>query len=347
MRKMNAIGSLMAALTVTALSGFMTAQAQTAEPEAAIVPGAVWNDTEGNPINAHGGGILYHEGTYYWYGEYKKGKTVLPEWVTWECYRTDVTGVSCYSSQDLLNWKFEGIVLPAVKNDKEHDLHPGNVLERPKVIYNRKTGKFVMWMHIDSADYSKACAGVAVCDTPTGEFEYLGSFRPNGAMSRDQTVFADDDGRAYHIYSSEHNATLYISELTDDYLRPAGRFTRNFIKRSREAPAVFKHDGKYYMLSSGCTGWDPNQAELAVADSIMGEWRTIGNPCVGPDADKTFFSQSTFVQKVMGKKDMYIAMFDRWNKTDLEDSRYVWLPLSFEDGEIRIPWRDKWSPDEL
>ena len=70
---------------------------------------------------------------------------------TWECYRTDVTGVSCYSSKDLLNWKFEGIVLPAVKDDEKHDLHPSKVLERPKVIYNEKTKKFVMWAHVESA----------------------------------------------------------------------------------------------------------------------------------------------------------------------------------------------------
>ena len=88
---------------------------------------------------------------------------------------------------------------------------------------------------------------------------------------------------------------------------------------------------------SGCTGWDPNQAELAVADSIMGEWKTIGNPCTGTDADKTFYAQSTYVQKVMGKKDMYIALFDRWNKKDLENSRYVWLPFSFEGDKITIP----------
>ena len=216
---------------------------KTAALNTEIFPGEVWNDTDGNPINAHGGGILYHEGTYYWYGEYKKGETILPEWATWECYRTDVTGVSCYSSQDLLNWKFEGIVLPAVKDDPEHDLHPSKVLERPKVIFNQKTRKFVMWAHVESADYSKACAGVAVSDSPTGPFTYLGSFRPNDAMSRDQTVFVDDDGRAYQFYSSENNATLYISELTDDYLKPSGRFTRNFIGMSREAPAVFKHDG--------------------------------------------------------------------------------------------------------
>ena len=312
---------------------------------AAIIPGEVWKDTDGNPINAHGGGLLYHEGTYYWYGEYKKGETILPEWATWECYRTDVTGVSCYSSKDLLNWKFEGIVLPAVKDDKKHDLHPSKVLERPKVIYNEKTKKFVMWAHVESADYSKACAGVAVSDSPTGTFTYVGSFRPNGAMSRDQTVFVDDNGKAYQFYSSENNATLYISELTDDYLKPTGRYTRNFVKQSREAPAVFKYNGKYYMLSSGCTGWDPNVAELAVADSIMGQWTTIGNPCTGPDADKTFYAQSTYVQQVYGKGNAYIAMFDRWKKKNLEDSRYVWLPLEFgKDGTIAIPWRDSWDP---
>ena len=100
-------------------------------------------------------------------------------------------------------------------------------------------------------------------------------------MSRDQTVFVDDDGRAYQFYSSENNETMYISLLTDDYLKPSGRFTRNFVKESREAPAVFKYNGKYYMLSSGCTGWDPNVAEIAVADSIMGTWKTIGNPLYG------------------------------------------------------------------
>lgn len=312
-----------------------------------IVQYEQWLDTSGNPINAHGGGVLYHNGKYYLYGEYKKGKTILPEWATWECYRTDVTGVSCYSSPDMVNWTFEGIALPAVKDDPNHDLHPSQVLERPKVIYNSKTGKFVMWAHVESANYGKAAAGVAVSDTPTGPFTYLGSFRPNDAMSRDQTVFVDDDGKAYQFYSSENNATLYISELTDDYLKPTGRFTRNFIGESREAPAVFKHDGKYYMLSSGCTGWDPNQAGLAVADSIMGPWTNLGNPCTGKDADKTFYGQSTYVQPVYGKKGLYVAMFDRWNKTDLENSRYIWLPISFDNGKITIPWRERWNMEEF
>ena len=311
---------------------------------AAIIPGEVWKDTDGNPINAHGGGLLYHEGTYYWYGEYKKGETILPEWATWECYRTDVTGVSCYSSRPA-ELEVRGYCTSCRERRRETRPAPQQGAGTSQSDLQREDKVPRHGAHVESADYSKACAGVAVSDSPTGTFTYVGSFRPNGAMSRDQTVFIDDNGKAYQFYSSENNATLYISELTDDYLKPTGRYTRNFVKQSREAPAVFKYNGKYYMLSSGCTGWDPNVAELAVADSIMGQWTSIGNPCTGPDADKTFYAQSTYVQQIYGKGNAYIAMFDRWKKKDLEDSRYVWLPLEFgKDGTITIPWRDSWDP---
>lgn len=312
-------------------------------------PQAIWNDSDGNAINAHGGGILKHNKMYYWYGEYKVGATTLPSWATWECYRTDAGGVSCYSSCDLLNWHFEGVVLKPVTDDPESDLHPSKVIERPKVVYNAHTGKFVMWFHCESADYSKAAAGVAVSDSPTGPFEYLGSFRPNNAMSRDQTLFVDDDGVCYQICSSEDNQTIHINRLTDDYLRPDGTFVRRFIGQSREAPALFKYNGKYYMLSSGCTGWDPNEAELAVTDEIMGEWTVLGNPCCGNDAEKTFYGQSTYVIPVNAAKGQFIACFDLWKKKDLADSRYIWLPLKINPhtGSIRIPWMSSWKKSEL
>ncbi|HXL55684.1 MAG TPA: hypothetical protein VN958_05470, partial [Chitinophagaceae bacterium] len=38
-----------------------------------FLPGEIWYDEDGKPINAHGGGILYDKGTYYWFGEIKKG----------------------------------------------------------------------------------------------------------------------------------------------------------------------------------------------------------------------------------------------------------------------------------
>src|SRR5436853_4243510 len=94
--------------------------------------GQVWNDTEGRPINAHGAGILYYDGTYYMFGEIKKGKTWLVPNQSWEDYRVPAGGVSCYSSRDLVNWKNEGVALSPVAGDKANDLDTGRVIERPK-----------------------------------------------------------------------------------------------------------------------------------------------------------------------------------------------------------------------
>jgi hypothetical protein len=322
----------------------VSAQCLFAQNQTDFVPGEVWKDTNGNPINAHGGGLLFHSGTYYWYGEYKKGDTWRVDYVTtWEDYRVKAGGVSCYSSKDLLNWKFEGIVLKPDTTDKNNDLHISKVIERPKVIYNKKTRKFVMWMHLDSEDYGYARSGVAVSDKPTGPFRFVSSVRPNGSMARDMTIFQDDDGKAYHFFSSENNATMHVCLLSDDYLTHTKRETRILIDQSREAPAVFKYHGKYYLISSACTGWVPNAASYAVADNPLGEWTQYDNPCTGNDANTTFQSQSTYVLPVAGKSNQFIFLADRWNKTNLEDSRYIWLPLVMKDNKPEIQWREKWN----
>jgi hypothetical protein len=309
-----------------------------------FVPGEIWMDTKGKPINAHGGGMFYRRGTYYWYGEDKAGHSWMPEANRqWDGYRVDVTGIHCYSSKDLLTWEDEGLVLKAMPNDRNSDLHPSKVVERPKVAYNPKTRKFVMWMHIDSADYQTARAGVAVARSATGPFKYLGSVNPEGGDSRDQTLFIDDDGKAYRIYSSEHNQATYISLLSDDWLSHSGRYARVFVGQSREAQAMFKRNDKYYLIASECTGWDPNPAHAAVANSIWGPWHELGNPCQGPNANTTFHAQSTYVFPIAGKKDAYIFMADRWNKADLPDSRYVWLPVLFDAEGPKLKWMDAWT----
>ena len=333
-----------------------------------IRPGEIWPDTAGKPINAHGGGILFHEGTYYWYGEIKQGKTYLPEVnKSWGGTRVDVVGVSCYSSKDLLHWENRGNILPAVPGG---DLDPKKVLERPKCVFNAKTKKFVLWFHSDTMDYAAAKCGVAVSDTPVGPFVYQGSFRPNvgqwpvgmtdedkkdtasqlvmdfpiGQMARDMTVFVDDDGKAYLFAASEANPTMHISELTDDYLKTTGKYARVFLGRSMEAPAVFKRKGKYYLIASGCTAWAPNAARSAVANSIWGPWTELDNPCQGDKAGITFQSQGTYVLPVSGKPDSFIFMADRWIKDDLADSRYIWLPITFDGkGKPEIRWSDAWS----
>ncbi|MBR1474876.1 MAG: family 43 glycosylhydrolase [Muribaculaceae bacterium] len=322
----------------------VTLAAWPAQSGSIITPGLEWEDTNGSPINAHGGGVMYHDGVYYWYGEYKGDFTYRSPGVGWDCYRTEAGGVSCYSSRDLCNWTFEGIVLEPDTVDTHSDIHPTMVIERPKVVYNDRTHQFVMWMHIDNHNYGKATAGVAVSDTPTGKFRFIEAMRPNGQICRDLTVFKDDDDQAYLIYSSEDNATLHIARLSDDYLKPTAHYTRNFPNGFREAPAMFKRQGKYYLVTSGCTGWDPNEADLAVADQVMGPYTPMGNPCRGVDADKTFYGQSTFVIAVEGT-DQYVMMLDRWNKRDLIASRYIWLPFEWSDGKPSIPWRDVWAPN--
>ncbi len=345
--------------------------ADDASPSRQFRPGQRWLDTGGQFINAHGGGVLFHGGAYYWYGELKEGRTyVTASNKSWGGTRVVAAGVSCYSSTNLHDWRNEGTALASVPTDPDHDLHCEKVIERPKVIYNARTRKFVMWLHQDAPDYSAARSGVAISDRPTGPFHYLGSLRPNagvwpvnateqdkqkgpanklardfegGQMARDMTLFVDEDGTAYHFYASEDNATLHVSQLTDDYLRPAGNYARLFVGRSMEAPAVFKRNGRYYLIASGCTGWLPNAARSAVADQIFGPWTELGNPCRGPDADKTFQGQSTFVLRVEGRPDTYIAMFDRWKQWELADSRYVWLPVRFENGAPIVQWQESWS----
>lgn len=337
-----------------------------------FVPGQLWLDTDGNPINAHGGGVLFHEGVYYWYGEFKAGRTFLPDCnKSWGGTRVDMIGVSCYSSTNLYDWKNQGIVLHAVPDDPKSDLYPGKTLERPKVIYNRMTKRFVMWMHIDSMNYAAARSGVAISDKPTGPFKYLGSFRPDaevwpdnvtsadkipgnanflardykgGQMARDMTLFMDDDGKAYQFYSSEENLTLHVSLLTDDYLHSAGKYRRIFVGQSLEAPVVFKRAGKYYLIASGCTAWVPNAARLAVADNIFGPWTKLGNPCEGAGAGETFGSQGAFVLPVPGRDGEFIFMADRWKQWNLPDSRYAWLPVEFSaGGRPFLRWYDHWS----
>jgi len=328
-------------------------------------PGQEWLDSAGRPIQAHGGGVMYvaETHTYYWYGENKDGATKYsPKQGT---ARVDVLGISCYSSKDLWTWHYLGLALKAERRDKSSDLYFTNVVERPKVIYNDRTKQYIMWMHIDNANYSKAAVGVAVSPNPEGPFEYVGSKRPHGCDSRDMTIFQDDDGEAYLIYSSLGNSELHIGPLTEDYMDVVERGSQKvLVKERREAPAVFKHHGMYYMVTSGCTGWAPNGALVHAAESMLGPWVTLGDPCVGGEEEFrsfTFFSQGTFVLPLPGLENTFIFMADRWRPADLRDSRYVWLPLTMDgpadepsDDEFEFPlwlrvsihWYEKWKLPE-
>ena len=350
-------------------------------------PGKVCKDSSGVSINAHGGGVLFHGGAYYWYGEHK---------IAGKAGNKAMVGVHCYSSKNLYDWKDEGIAL-AVSDNEKSDIVKGCVLERPKVIYNKKTAKFVMWFHLElkGMGYKAARSGVAVSDTPAGPFKFVRSGRINpgvwplnsddsikqipdasakvkhspfyqmtvvnqnvlgrdfegGQMARDMTLFVDDDGKAYHVYSSEENSTTQIALLSDDYLSHADPYVRVFPNRWMEAPAICKYDGYYWFIASGCTGWKPNQARAAVAENIFGPWLEVDCPCSGVNPannmgpGKTFGGQSTYILPVEGKKGAFIAMFDIWNPGNAIDGRYVWLPLKlqFRSPYVSVEWQDKWD----
>lgn len=338
-----AMSLIIAAIILTVIPGCKSRQAaivaaqksaDTLAAKALFLPGAIWPDNTGVHINAHGGGVVYINKTYYWFGE-KRGRSASE-------------GVNVYSSKDLYNWKFEALALAPDSINSASDIAKGCLIERPKVIHNSKTGKYVMWFHLElkGQGYKAARAAVAISDKVTGPYTFINSFRPNGNMSRDMNLFVDEDGSAYHIYSSRENYDLRIARLTDDYTAPTVQDTMLFSKH-REAPALFKHQHHYYLITSAATGWAPNKATLHKASSIWGPWELLGNPMRGQNADSTFGGQSTYVLPVAGKQNAFIFMADKWNPKNLRDSRYVWLPVQFENTTPYVEWKEEWKSDLL
>lgn len=297
--------------------------------------GTIWCDDQGNTIQAHGGMILRHEGVWYWYGEHKDAPVSIQNGME----HLNFVGISCYSSTDLMNWHHEGLCLTA-SEDPASDLYLDKIGERPKVLYNKKNNNFVMWWHVDRRDYEYAKQGVAIAERPEGPFRYVETIHPLRADSRDMTLFQDVDGKAYAIFSSDWNKTLRIGELNDDFTGYTGRYKDVMQGQSREAPALFYRDGLYYMITSGCTGWRPNSALYAVAEDLMGEWRLIDNPCMGPDYRNTFHGQSTYVFAV--GEQLYL-MLDHWKPGahELKSSGYSFLPITVRGDYMEIPWQDE------
>jgi beta-galactosidase len=296
-----------------------------------FTPGSVWTDESGKMINAHGGGVIFFEGRYYWFGE-KRGRSASE-------------GVNVYSSSDLYKWKQEGLALAQDLTDTLSDISVGSIIERPKVIYNSRTKKFVMWFHLElrGRGYSAARAGVAVSDRITGPYRFVSGFRPNGNMSRDMTLFQDEDSSAWLFYSSRENADLRLARLSDDFLSVTPNDTLLF-SQHREAPAVLKYNNTYYLFTSGCTGWQPNKTTLHSAKNISGPWIESGkNPLKGRYASTSFGGQSTFILPLAGVKNKFIFLADKWNPENLADSRYLWLPVQFNDEQPFVKWMDEWT----
>ncbi|RKK79571.1 hypothetical protein BFJ68_g16239 [Fusarium oxysporum] len=273
-----------------------------------IYPGATWTADNGQHIQAHGGGIITVGERYYWHGEDKTEGT-------------NFRNINCYSSTNLVEWHYEGA---ALTRQESGDLGPERVVERPKVIFNKSTSKYVMWMHIDDPVYSHALVGVATGDTVNGRFSYHGSFRPMGCASRDMGVFVDDDDKAY-LMSEDRKHGLRIFELSQDYLsvdKLVHLFPENF-----ESPAMIKQNGLYYLFD-----WYANDNKYTTSTSLSGPWSPWE-----PFADvgtNTYDSQATFVLPT-GSGTLYLG--DRWEFPPLPRSTYVWLPLYIDGTKVTMP----------
>lgn len=301
----------------------------TAAAPVTIIPAQIWPDDRGEHINAHCGGIIQVGDRYFWFGEYRNARKVQ--------------SIACYVSSDLSRWTFSGLVLTSESSPDVAASH----LERPKVLYNERTKKFVMWMHRENVrDYNEAQCAVATCDTVDGKYAWQGMFNPNGNMSRDCTLFQDDDGSAYFLSSARNNADMIVYKLTDDYLKVAEQMTVLSPNLYREAPCLFKRDGTYYLITSFCTGTWPNTQHYSTARAMKGPWSSP-RKLTGDDTWNTYYSQGAFVLTVRGsEKTSYLYCADRWQVNPM---RHVWLPMEFTaDGSIApLRWADSWTLDAV
>lgn len=285
-----------------------------------IRPGQVWLDTAGKRIQAHGGSVIYIGGTYYWYGENKEktdGRNGI--WTY---------GVRAYASRDLYNWDDMGLIIPPNLDDESSSLHPSAMMDRPHIIRNEATGKYVCWMKIMHP-------GGLQTETVMAADDFLGPYtlvrenlKPLGMSAGDFDLAVAADGKAYYYFERVHSETI-CADLTGDYTDVTGYYSTHFPQPYppyvREATAHFTRGSRHYLITSGTTGYLPNPSEAAAADTWHGPFAVLGDPHPGDPSHTSFHSQISSVFKVRGKKDLYVACADRWqpNRMHLKYEEYA------------------------
>jgi hypothetical protein len=290
-----------------------------------IENGKQWKDNNGNIVQAHGGNFLRVGDTWYLVGE-DRSHSWFPD-------------VNMYSTKDFVNWKFEKKIIRNGVTSKE--LGSERMIERPKLMYCQKTGKFVVWCHWEAKDYSASEAAAFVCDKINGDYKLVWAGRPLGTKSRDCNIFMDDDSIAYFISTTNENQDLGLFQLSEDYLSVANETTL-FEGKRREAPAIIKIDNTYYMISSACTGWEPNQAKIATSLSLKKGWSQLED--IGDNI--AYDTQASAILKIKGTKGtVYVYVGDRWMDPDLPQSKMIMLPVEFQNKKMIFKYHEKWDLD--
>ena len=288
-------------------------------------PGRVWLDTEGKRIQAHGGSVIQVGEDFYWYGENKEktdGKNGIWTW-----------GIRCYRSRDLYNWEDCGLIIPPEPEDEASPLNPYTaMLDRPHILFNKRTGKYVCWMKVMRNDGSQS-ETVMTADNILGPYTLVRKdLRPLGMNAGDFDLAVAEDGKGYYFFERVHSETV-CADLTEDYTDVTGYYSTHFPHPHppfvREATAHFERNHKHYLITSGTTGYLPNPSEAAVADTWHGPYRVLGDPHPSDESHTSFHSQISCVFKVPGKKDLYIACADRW-LPDKMHFQYPFYAKAFE-----------------
>jgi Glycosyl hydrolases family 43 len=342
-----------------------------------ITPGQVWLDTKGERIHTHGGSIITVDGVFYWYGENKERSTAGSG--IWHY------GVRCYSSTDLYNWEDRGLIIPPELDDETSPLHPQQYLDRPHIIFNERTRKFLCWIKVMTAGEPTQRSTVLEADSILGPYRIVRSWlRPLGMNAGDFDLVVDpSDGKGYYYFGRVHSE-LICADLTDDYTDVTGYYSTHFPRRrppfAREAPSYFTRDGLHYLITSGTSGYYPNPSEIAVAPSYHGPFTVLGDPHVDDASRTSFHTQISSVFKHPFKKDLYIAIGDRWlphytddssealrlfeehyaqeqggdvepirelTKIDTSTADYVWLPLRFDGSMAYLDWTEEWRIEDF
>ena len=301
-----------------------------------IRPGQEWLDTKGERIHAHGGSVMYLDGYYYWYGENKEFYDPANNILHW--------GVRCYRSEDLYNWEDLGTIIPPDLENPSSSLHPSAKMDRPHIIYNKKTGKFVCWLKIMERDGTQS-ETILTADQFTGPYTIVREkLYPLNMSGGDFDLVAAPDGKAYYYFERVHSEII-CADLTYDYTDVTGYYSTHFPQPYppyvREAPAHFLRKNKHYLITSGTTGYLPNPSEVAVADTWHGPFTVLGDPCPDDASRTTWYSQISSVFKVQGKKDLYIACGDRW-KPQMMD-----VPYELYEKAFAMAFNEDAAPEEI
>jgi len=297
-----------------------------------IIPGGDWRDSNGKQIAATEGGVIKVDSLYYLWGMDRSANNYA------------FVGINLYSSPDLKNWTFVNQIL---KKTSHPDLNNDAVIERAKILHNKKTGQFVMWMHFEGHNaYKTAEVGLATCNTIGGNYTFHSHFRPLDIDSRDINVYQDDDGKGYLICTTKGNQNVSLFELDSTYTKVVREIYRGSASDDMECEghAIIRTGGYYFWLMSWCTGWDFNDNHYFYATKLAGPWTAGGK--IATSNTHTYESQVGFAVTVKGsEKTTFLYTGDRWSVNNYSMSRIVLLPIEVNGTKLSVKWHDQYNID--